>query len=713
MTNFIMITAFRGYTSPLGNKTVVDVMTEIKNGQYKTMIERICKAMDEGNLDSADRIKKQLPFVTATANYKERRLPWGIMCYNRIITIDIDHLEEDQIERVRKAIEACPHTLACFLSPRRKGLKVLIYLDTPEVRKLIIKIEELSTIRYRELEMFHEKLYEMCRIMVETIADVEVDASGKDIGRGFYVSHDPNAYLNMGLLNRTEPLKAVIVAPEKGESKKCGPKMPWVDLPARAIKDIEPWMKYEFGRAQDSARKKGGFKDGNRDNFMYALGLACFRKKITPEATMKLAKYHYGASGFAFEQPLMNGYRYNDRSEEDKPKKKRTIDQVLEFLGTNYCFRRNVVADRLEFARKDVENENAPIDYRPMEEQDFNSVFCQAHLADLRASKNYIQSVINSDQSPAFHPFRAYFCNLPAWDGQDHIAQLADSVTTTDQNFWRDALKRWLVGMTACAINERITNQHALMLYSNKQGIGKSSWVQKILPPELYEYSRTGMIDFNAKDHSMLLSTHLLINLDEFDGVRRDEVAALKRIITIGAVTERKAYAHQAKQYERRASFIASTNNRQCLQDIEGNRRFLVSTVTDIDLSYEPNYKQLYAQVVYLLNNNYQYWYAGKEINELNERNEDYRQRDTVEELFYVRFRPATKSDYAMKWMSAGHIVSRLNIMARLPITPQTQSTITRLLEKDGFMRRKSVSNIFEYAVYEFCEDEIHRKAVK
>ena len=91
--------------------------------------------------------------------------------------------------------------------------------------------------------------------------------------------------------------------------------------------------------------------------------------------------------------------------------------------------------------------------------------------------------------------------------------------------------------MVVCATNDSIANHHVLVLYSKAQGLGKSSWVQKLLPPELSEYRRTGMIDFNAKDHSMLLSTHLLINLDEFDGVRRVEVAALKRIISIDTVT--------------------------------------------------------------------------------------------------------------------------------------------------------------------------------
>ena len=92
-----------------------------------------------------------------------------------------------------------------------------------------------------------------------------------------------------------------------------------------------------------------------------------------------------------------------------------------------------------------------------------------------------------------------------------------------------------------------------------------------------------------------------------------------------------------------------------------------------------------------------------------NLRNEAYRQKDPVEELLYVRIRPATDADYTAKWMSEGHIAARMNMMSRVPINANTHSIIVRLLERDGFMSRKGNMNQTEYKVYEFCEDEILR----
>ena len=97
---------------------------------------------------------------------------------------------------------------------------------------------------------------------------------------------------------------------------------------------------------------------------------------------------------------------------------------------------------------------------------------------------------------------------------------------------------------------------------------------------------------------------------------------------------------------------------------------------------------------------------------ELNKRNDYYRLKDSVEELFYVGYRAATDKDYTAKCLSAGHIASRLNMLARIPLNINTQTITTRILDRDGFRSRKGKSGQIEYIVYEYCEEEIHRNSV-
>ena len=49
--------------------------------------------------------------------------------------------------------------------------------------------------------------------------ETEIDGSGKDISRGYFISYDPEAYLNTTLQQQIEPLAVHIIAPEKGAKK--------------------------------------------------------------------------------------------------------------------------------------------------------------------------------------------------------------------------------------------------------------------------------------------------------------------------------------------------------------------------------------------------------------------------------------------------------------------------------------------------------------
>lgn len=91
-------------------------------------------------------------------------------------------------------------------------------------------------------------------------------------------------------------------------------------------------------------------------------------------------------------------------------------------------------------------------------------VFCR--VSDLR-------SVIHSDFSPEYNPFRSYFENLPAWDGKtDAIGQLAATVDTTCPEYWGKCLKKWLVAVVACAINEQKGKPYGLVA-ERSAGIGQ------------------------------------------------------------------------------------------------------------------------------------------------------------------------------------------------------------------------------------------------
>lgn len=713
----IQITTYRGLGMVAGETSLHAIASEIRSGKHATLIHEIAALVSAGNIEEADRRKKELPFYTLTGNYHDRRQPCCLLRYNPVVTIDIDKLKAYQMEPLRGLIAADPDVLFSFVTPKQHGFKIFVYLRTPYACKLRQATFAAPEITYRDLEAFHTLMYEACRAHITELLGVPVDTSGKDIPRGFFASFDAQAYLNITLLEEIEPLTTRILLPEN-QLKKPGRKpMPRPTAPASiAPVDIQPWEHLEYRKALASTRRMERFETGNRDIFLFSLGNRCYRKGISPEAAQYLAQQDFGAEYDNVATPIAGAYRYTDktdRSRKEKEEKVPVITQVLEYLSTHYDIRRNTILDRIEFRDYEETDPKLKDRYRPLRGKDYNSIFVNLQIAGISCFQNYLRAVIDSNYAHDFNPFAAYFYHLNPWDGtHDYIGELADTVKAQDQPFWKESLKRWLVGLVACALYDEAVNQQVLILYS-EQGKGKSSWLRRLLPVELSEYYRNGMIDPSNKDDLLLLSTRLLINMEEFEGARLGDIAGLKRVITQECVTERKVYDVQAEQYVRRASFAASTNNRQCMQDLAGNRRFLLSVLTEIDYRTPVNHEGVYSQALSLLQNGFRYWYEGEEIPELNRRNEPHRMKEPVEENLYVYYRPATATDYEVKWRAAAVLMSTLCVYGRLQGNRQTLQTLVQVLERDGFRSRVNSYGVREYAVVEYSPDQVSEQSRK
>ena len=89
-----------------------------------------------------------------------------------------------------------------------------------------------------------------------------------------------------------------------------------------------------------------------------------------------------------------------------------------------------------------------------------------------------------------YHPFTAYFEQLPEWDGKDRVSALARRVS--DDPLWVNGFHRWMLGLSAQwmqfhpdtnnansanranSINR--ANSVAPLLVSSRQGLGKSTF---------------------------------------------------------------------------------------------------------------------------------------------------------------------------------------------------------------------------------------------
>ena len=243
-------------------------------------------------------------------------------------------------------------------------------------------------------------------------------------------------------------------------------------------------------------------------------------------------------------------------------KRKPEILEIIDIIKKSFNMRYNVVKETSEYSEK---GEGI---FKEVTEIFINSLVINLKCAGLRCSYSLVDQIFNSDMLKQYNPFEQYFKSLPKWDDtkDSEIEKLSNTVKTTNQDFFKLCLERWLLGLVSCALNEKDIN-HQMIVYSGKQGLGKSTWIRSLVPDQLIDYYYSGSINTSNKDTSIFLSQCFLINLDELTNLNKKETGSLKEIITKESINVRRAYAKKTKRLSRRASFIGSINDSEFLYD--------------------------------------------------------------------------------------------------------------------------------------------------
>jgi predicted P-loop ATPase len=370
---------------------------------------------------------------------------------------------------------------------------------------------------------------------------------------------------------------------------------------------------------------------------------------------------------------------------------KSEIEKAEDFLGSLYDFRRNVVLEKTEYKLKGKQ------EFQRMTERDYNSFYRLLHKSDISISMGTLRGLLNSDFVKMYDPFIEYFENLPKWDGKtDYILELAQTVQTNNDELWQECLKKWLVALVASATIEKAVN-HTVIVFSGKQGLGKTTWHMNLVPKALKDYRYSGAIRPDNKDSIINLSECLLINLDELESLNKSELGDLKEMITKPAIRIRRPYGFFSEKFIRRASFTGSVNKSQFLNDTTGSRRFLCFEATQINYQKEIDMDLVYAQAVALLNSGYQYWFDQKEIDRIAANNESYQVVRLEEELLLKKFQP-TKSKEDGILYTATDIAKILTGTLKTGVTDAFLNNLGKALVKHRFSREKE-GGIYKYRV--------------
>ena len=454
-------------------------------------------------------------------------------------------------------------------------------------------------------------------------------------------------------------------------------------------------------------------------------------------------------------------------SKQDKKELRQQI--ACEWLEENYLnygsLRHDIVTDRLQIRVANLESLSAPHNatsiiggpaedgsayslefrgkerWRNLTDKDINTMVCQCVMeSGVNISVTEMWTALKSDMVPAVHPLREWLDGLRPWnscepDWIDWVAQQVrvresaqvlsatpkvsrplgegeaqSAVESNADALWRKCFKKWFVAMVASWMKDEVVN-HTVLVLVGRQGIFKTTWLDNLIPSELRAYSSklplSGQI---SKDDRLRLCENGLLNIDELDAICGREMNIVKSLLTSTDVNERAAYGRLKERRVRLASFCASTNKREFLTDITGNRRWLPFEVESIQNPFHTiiPYERLYAQAKALVEEGmFSYWFDMEEMEVLEAHNEEFRAQENEEQLLPILF--DVPAEGRGEFMTTAQISERLVTFGNIK-KPMALNRLGMLLGTVGYSkvnRRIGGNKTRGWLVYQRDTDEV------
>lgn len=353
---------------------------------------------------------------------------------------------------------------------------------------------------------------------------------------------------------------------------------------------------------------------------------------------------------------------------------------IEKYLNRHYDFRYNTILHRTFF--KKLESTNA---YNELDDRSLKSIWRELGNKNHNIPKFNLHALLTSDFAESYNPFIDYFENLPKWDGIDYINLLAETVHTTDNDFFKWSFKKWLVSLVACACDEDYVNQQVLILVG-KQGNGKTTWINNLIPRELSRYVYSSQINPDNKDCKIAMSENILMNLDELSSYNKHQIDKFKEMISQKRMTERRVFGTSSDNDSRIVSFAGSSNEKQILIDVTGNRRFLCNEALNIDYKRKIDLELVYSQAYQLYKDNFQCYFDEVETIRIELNNENY-MKSAVEIDAINEFYKIPEKDDKIEYLNATEIAT--DIKTRFPQFRIDINQIGKIMKAHSFQTTK------------------------
>lgn len=680
-----LLSLFKGYSDTVPVPvTLSEVVRLIKEDKVLAEHTEKCRYYrSQGQRWAADREKAACPCFAVAVRFENGRQKAHISGWTGLTMVDFDHLPKEQMGEVLSRVCSDPHTLLAYTTISGEGVRV------------VCRYELEGEVADGDLSPLYIQVFRGVNEYYHKLTKCAFDSVCKNVTRLSGLAHDEQVYF--------QP-EAESFSFDLSQLKKSG------SLRTGRVERV-------VARIREKLDRQGVvYAPHHHNEYIMRMGYLMNEFGLPLEKALAWADGRFpdyeGDVAAIFRSCYADTEAHGRRAAELRPPRKRretdvrsrlaTPDQIEGFLSTQAEFRKNVVTGKEEMrypnAREFVELTDRLVNslWSRMTKEGHTVRLCDVH------------SVLESEFVPEFNPFVQYFHSLPEWDGTtDYIGQLAATVHVEgDAALFDNCFRKWLVATVVSLMVKEVTN-HEILVLVGRQGCYKTTWLARLLPPELRRYfcvrSNNGRL---SKDDNLALSEFALICLEEIDELRQSELNQLKALVTLPAVNERRAYAHYKENRPHIASFCGTTNHPEFLNDPTGSRRWLPFTVKHIDDPYTHpvEYAGVYAQALSLWKTGFRYWFDEKEIAQVNARNERFETASLETDLVLASFRVPMPDEECL-FLTVGEILQHISGGIKNPLSAVK---VGLALRKAGFEHLR-VSGKRGYRVVMYTCEEVNR----
>ena len=641
----------------------------LRSGKYEQAVVRLRKAVALcGNRQEGELVGvPALPDVRVCAGDDYR----GVV----VLTLPVD--EGGSWQQVRKSVTLLPQTLLAFRGSSGRTLKVVCRATLPD-GSLPEKGNDSRLFRQHALALA-ARFYE---------GQTGIRAQMGDGGRRCRMSADPETYYNEHATGFVLEQPTESLAMSLRRRTAASVLLPSDSLPGYDERKMQ-MARFQFCYAEVLAQNHQEI-----DIMLEELARQTMKNGLEAEFCLRRLMHMSQFQGYEVlvRRTFRNVYgmcyqrpQLLEREKDAVPYFTLHMELLKQFMKERYLLRRNLISDGVEYMQRG----EIVADWQPLDRHALATITMEALSEGIEAWDKDIKRYVDSTWVQDYDPIVEFLSQLPRWDGQDHIAAMAQRVPTNNEH-WAHDFAVWLRAMVAQWLGRNGQYGNAMVpLLIGAQGDGKSTFCRLLLPEELRDYY-TDRIDFaNRNSAEQMLTRFCLINIDEYDSLSNRQSAFLKHILQKSDIKMRKLYDSQVQCRQRYATFIGTTNDPTPLTDTTGSRRFLCIRSTGLIDTHSPiDYQQLYAQILYEIRQGQPTHFSKAEEQRVQRQNAAFQQFDVLEEVFFDIYH-LPQDDDELKFLPAVKILERMHqFSSGIRIDMSAVQRLSKMLIKSGFKRR-------------------------